>query len=110
MCFYAGSVGYKTLCVRWDATTGTCYQRRLFVGTGKDRKNGGGRERVAVSRNRADTFLVYSSTLRFCRAIVVSRTAGLEIAILKNGEVGHAAKDWDSFHVAAPRLVAERNP
>lgn len=33
-------------------------------------------ERVAVSSNRADTFLAYSSTLRFCRAIVGIEDSG----------------------------------
>lgn len=66
-------------------------------------------ERVAVSRNRVDTFLAYSSKLRFCHATTVSRIAGFEIAILKKVEADHSAKDGDDFYLATPQLVAKRN-
>lgn len=112
MCFYAGrSVGYKTLCVRWDATTGAATDAVCLLA--RERIEGTkGNERAKELRFRGIAPILFSpilaNALRFCRATMVSRRAGLGIAILKNGDASYS-RDEDDFHLAAPRLVAERN-
>ena len=62
----------------------------------------GTRGKVAVLRNRADTFFACLSMFHFCHATIVSRIADLGNVILENGH----ARDGNDFHLAVSRFVA----
>lgn len=90
---------------RRTATNAVCWHEKEQ----KEQRGTKGRKSCGFEESRRYFSRLFVNVPFLQRNHGVSRIASLEIAILKNGKAGHFVKDGDDFHLAAPRLVAERN-
>lgn len=110
MCVFTpgGSVGYKTLCVRWDATTGTATDAVCLLARERTERrakgSGRGRESCGFEEIAPILFSPIHQRSAFCRAIIVSRTAIPRNRDIK--EADYSVKDGDDLSL--DRVSARR--